>query len=563
MQLIRQVRIEGFRSLADEKLDSIGDSTVMLGKNSSGKSNVLRALNLFFTGSPVPKMLLDFDRDHHYRPSRRQKKRISITVDFSVPSRFNLRSGLERLARLGDEFSIRKTWELDQLRNPFEVSQLFVDGVEQEGGQSLARDFLSLVVFRYIQNRTVPAELLREESQAIASAIFKKMRESSKAEDVLKNLSDSAGKLLSSSSGALVDSGAPMSKLTIATAASLGEMLSMSGFQAEGLNGKSVQDEDWGAGHQAFFLFNLLRELDTDYSRHFGWKQACIWAVEEPESGLHHDLQTRLAKTISDWSQDGARRLQIFTTTHSPVIAMSADSGYWVELTDTTSKLTSMQIGSLVRSAEDRGVTSYIHPALAFPFNPVVLVEGSIDEMVLNHVARLLGRGMLRFVSLPSLDREEGSGFDNVLAYIRRNSVLANRRSPEAPLLVLVDWEISDTQLASLQRAYGDHGSEHVVRCDANAAVKELGDSFRGIERFYPSALVRSAHNAGECVIGFPANTDRPWSVSGAELKRGKGKLAGRVCEINDLRQLSGLISVVEQVYLASTSFAKRQMSLI
>src|SRR3546814_5309516 len=71
----------------------------------------------------------------------------------------------------------------------------------------------------------------------------------------------------------------------------------------------------------------MLRDIDTDYSRQFGWRQATVWAVEEPESGLHHDLQTRLSKKLIEWTSDQGRRLQVFTTTHSPVVAMSADRG--------------------------------------------------------------------------------------------------------------------------------------------------------------------------------------------------------------------------------------------
>src|SRR3546814_3561671 len=60
----------------------------------------------------------------------------------------------------------------------------------------------------------------------------------------------------------LTESGAPISNPNIATAESLGGMLRMSGFQAQGLNGATIRDEDWGAGHQAFFLLHLLRDIE-------------------------------------------------------------------------------------------------------------------------------------------------------------------------------------------------------------------------------------------------------------------------------------------------------------
>src|SRR3546814_18243751 len=100
--------MQGFRSIADESLDQLDGHTVFIGKNSSGKSNVLRALNLFFNGETSPGLPVDFDVDLHFRPSRRQKKIIEVTVGFSLPVGFRFRKGLAPLQSLGPTFLIRK-----------------------------------------------------------------------------------------------------------------------------------------------------------------------------------------------------------------------------------------------------------------------------------------------------------------------------------------------------------------------------------------------------------------------------------------------------------------------
>lgn len=563
MQIISSVHIEGFRSIANETLEEIGDHTVIVGKNSSGKSNFLRALNLFFNGEPSPGFPMEFNRDLHYRPSRRQKKEIQIDVGFDLPEKFNFRSGLERLKDLGSSFQVRKIWELDRLRNVIVDTKVIVQDVELKDGDQLARDFLSLITFRYIPNRTVPADVLKDESQAIAAAIFKKLKEADQAADVLRGLSASAGRLLAKTADALIDSGAPISDPNIATAESLGEMLRMSGFQARGLNGVPVRDEDWGSGHQAFFLLNLLHEIDTDYSRQFGWKQACVWAVEEPESGLHHDLQTRLAKQLVEWSSDSRRRLQLFTTTHSPIVTMSGDKGYWVEVGETSSSLTSMDMPALVHAAEEQGVATYMHPVLSFPFNPVVLVEGSIDERVLNYVASRLGRGMLKFISLPKLEAGEGSGVDAQISYVKKNTAIIHRRPQESPFLVLVDWDVSDQKLQQLKAAYGADADRYVVRPSPGHATQILGESFRGIERFYPAKLIREAHDAGEFAVAFPANNAKPWSVNKDQLDAAKGLLMSRVVDLSSPTDLGRLPALVELINDASISVANEQLNLL
>jgi AAA15 family ATPase/GTPase len=46
---IRRIVIRNFRSLKDVTLDDLGDLNVLIGANSSGKSNLLEALMLFFS----------------------------------------------------------------------------------------------------------------------------------------------------------------------------------------------------------------------------------------------------------------------------------------------------------------------------------------------------------------------------------------------------------------------------------------------------------------------------------------------------------------------------------
>src|SRR3546814_18445673 len=87
---------------------------------------------------------------------------------------------------------------------------------------------------------------------------------------------------------------------------------------------------------------------------------------------------------------------------------MSADRGYWAEVGETSSVLRPMNTQALVRSAEEQGVSTYLHPILSYPFNPVVLVEGNNDEVVLNHVANVVGSSLLTFEIGRASCRERG-----------------------------------------------------------------------------------------------------------------------------------------------------------
>ena len=81
---------------------------VLVGKNDSGKSNILRALNLFFNDQTDPDQGFRFDADHNIfnRPNRRAKQ-ISITLEIRLPNTYH--------ATNGEYIVWEKRWRVDGL----------------------------------------------------------------------------------------------------------------------------------------------------------------------------------------------------------------------------------------------------------------------------------------------------------------------------------------------------------------------------------------------------------------------------------------------------------------
>ena len=90
---ITKVEVRNFRSVRNLSL-SPGKLAVLVGKNDSGKSNILRALNLFFNGRTMPAEELEFDVDHNVfnHPNRRAKE-ISIKLEISLPETYRETNG--------------------------------------------------------------------------------------------------------------------------------------------------------------------------------------------------------------------------------------------------------------------------------------------------------------------------------------------------------------------------------------------------------------------------------------------------------------------------------------
>jgi hypothetical protein len=548
MRLITGITIRGLRSFQNETLDELGSLTVLVGRNSSGKSNVLRALNLFFNDEIEPGKVLALQRDFHSRPQARRKKTVVISVDFQLPTSFRFRKSLAAVqAALSSNFTIRRTWELDARQETAVKTEVIVNGNLLGDSDTVARQFLALVTFRYIPNRTVPAAMLREESRVISASIFARIRGDSGAQNVMTAMKTAADRLLEQAGTSMASTGASLTDVTIASPASLADMLSVAGFQAKGFHGNVVRDEEWGAGNQAFFLYEVLKAVDTNYSRTFGWKQIAIWGVEEPESGLHRDLETRLAEEMRVWSADPSLRLQIIQTTHSPVFTMASEVGYWIELESGASTARRTPISRLVRDAERKGVTGWVQPILAYPMNPVVLVEGPIDVDALTHTASLVGLDRMRFLVLPELDAaEKGGGKDAIIVYLKRHAGLIGNRPKGCPLVVLFDWEVSAADLIAARKAYGNGAANAVVTMNAAHCHPSMGEDFVGIERFYPPSIVREGHAAGEFVIGEAAQG--PIAISTSQFSLAKKSLRARLLQVTSLSDLEPLVKVVRDI---------------
>lgn len=63
MKLIKKIEINYLRSLYRLEVKDVGDLNVIFGRNDSGKSNLLRGLNLFFNGDTEPTREFDFELD--------------------------------------------------------------------------------------------------------------------------------------------------------------------------------------------------------------------------------------------------------------------------------------------------------------------------------------------------------------------------------------------------------------------------------------------------------------------------------------------------------------------
>jgi hypothetical protein len=504
MITIRDIEIGRFRSIRDAKLSGLQDFSVLAGLNNSGKSNFLRALNLFFTGRPEPDVPFNLSREY-YRGEllAKRRKNIRIAVHFTLPKAFRFRGGLKPVEQLLDrEFTITKEWGFRQTETTVYLNH---SGTPLSPEDVLkVTQFLALISFRYVPNRVVPTEIIRKEQQALRDVLVRRLAKfKTQTAEVFKGLETTAESLVGAVSDDIVRFAPDIKKVRLATAASLADLAFQFGYKLEE-GGAEMDETEQGSGMQSLLMFETLHLIDRDYFQQFGWKQAAVWAVEEPESSLNTALEARTAHFLSRVAKEQGGRLQIIGTTHSDLMIQYGGTGYFIEKAACTNKgiestATAKTPRELVEHSSRFGVSRWVNPVLLFPLEPLVLVEGKFDRDFLLecfHSLRLSAPPRVACLEDLKNDSTKG-GVESLIAFIKENADVIRARHSFAKVCALIDWD-SASKVPGLSNLFKP--SEPFVAMAWNLTEANPNPFYesncRGIERFYPDAILEAAKKA-------------------------------------------------------------------
>jgi predicted ATP-dependent endonuclease of OLD family len=297
MKLIKSIEIGYFRSIYKQKLDKLSDLTIFFGRNDAGKSNFLRALNLFFNGATNPDMPFDFHRDfNHSRIDEAKegvdiRKFVYVKITFSPPSNWT--------NSLGREFWVKKTWSVSRGGEPISENSL------ESAKQQFVTRFLNKIHLHYIpaiKDRTIFENLLESVYKVISSN-----------DEFLSSLGDFTSELQSKtekiSSELLSQIGV---ESAIAPPVDLTDLFRSLDFETKNSYGdKYSLTLQNGDGVQVRHIPAILSFLSDNSSESFH-----IWAFEEPENSLELANAVQEAQIFLNYSM--TRNKQIFITSHSP-----------------------------------------------------------------------------------------------------------------------------------------------------------------------------------------------------------------------------------------------------
>ena len=304
MKYIDKIEIQYFRSLKDCKIENINELNVFSGKNDSGKSNILKALDLFFN-TQRSNFQFDYNKERLQevrKDSIKGKQFISIKIHFLNSGGFN---------SLPDKFYIVRTWDRtgnmigdkNNLKQQFDAGKIKTKNFNRTIGGLTT--FLNRIRYTYI-----PA--IKDEKfffyllELLQQILFEKSKKGKNKIDtvteefntelnqITQNLSDEFQKIsgISSTLNFPTEISELFQRLIIDT--KTGDFKIPLSYRGEGIRMRYIPT-----------ILNYIAKNSNQYH---------IWGFDEPENSCEYSLSKELSGSFAN---EYVKNSQIFVVTHS------------------------------------------------------------------------------------------------------------------------------------------------------------------------------------------------------------------------------------------------------
>ncbi|HGM5285032.1 TPA: ATP-dependent endonuclease [Serratia liquefaciens] len=444
MKLIKQVEVAYFRSIYKDDLNNCSGTNVIFGRNDAGKSNILRALNLFFRNETNPNQAFRFERDFsHARrseatPDNDIRKFVYVKIWFTTPENWR--------ASLGKSFWVKKQWSITNQEEP-----KFYSSITQPNLQQYLTRFLNKIQFHYI-----PAIKDRKIFEGLQAEIYKVISEHAEFSGSLTNFTDALRNRTEQLTQGLFTSLGINS--SVSTPRDLTDLFKSLDFEVTSEEGDSYSlTLQRGDGIQVRHIPQILSFLSDNSSKEYH-----VWGFEEPENSLELASAIEEANTFLQLGKSNNK--QIFLTSHSPAFFSLKDdeiSKYFVskthehmgrlnsvvkELSSDSTQLPSELMGetphlpvissylALANAEIERSkvVRNALEQELVQHNTSIVFVEGATDAAVFTKAWELFVGGDMPFIF------ESGGGTTKMEALASNGKVISTL-APGRAVFALVD----------------------------------------------------------------------------------------------------------------------------
>lgn len=495
---ILKISINNYRSIKRITLTTpeFGNPTIICGANNVGKTNFLRAIDLFFNevnfkaSNDIPYEIVEATRGAGYKTT--------ISIDF-IDTATKEKVVIKKVFR---EQSGENVVERTGYKKPYRSNRNNIYDTE-------IRKFLDNFRFLFVEasNVDIPALVAQITKNNVLSGLDKLRKKQTKPLDILK-------KFISESEKSLQNIETNITK-------NFQDFAHGIGTYTEGLDAKDwqikfifpeyeflreavgnmvnlvMQDsnqkelEAKGSGIQRILLLSLIKYISENT------KKTVIWGIDEPEAFLQPGLQKKVFAIIKEMS----RNLEIFITTHSHHFV---DIGYLEPVHLFNAKYTQQAYSRkknkeyLKISTEVDKVTGYNkvqkireHLGVAtndsweiLPYN--LIVEGNEDKLYL-----------LKLLEINGLDQPKiltADGADKVPGYLVFVNMFCQEQKIKPKIRTILDHDAKGKQVSSSLKSKNysfDHKLEFIERFDGKSNATWEYDVE---DLIYPEILIKSVN---------------------------------------------------------------------
>ncbi len=322
MRYIEEIRISKFRSIGPNESFTSLDLTIFSGSNDSGKSNFLKALNLFFTGQTEMNIRYNPDSDFNkwFRDNNiRGERNIEVELKISKGN-YGDKGGVN------EGFIARKIFRVDGGQEIKFFNRFGTELQQDTKSHNRANGVISERI-RYVYIPAIRDTKFRESVQRLIQEIANSTDKRFKSQDLkeafekmktgidsqLKELTDYVKDKMSISVETNVNFSTLLESLTFETS----EKIVIKKKGKGKVETQKVGLRNRGDGIQMQFFSFLLWFISKNDKKHL-----YVWGFEEPEIAFEFKRQFELAEIFQNTFVKVA---QIILTTHSPAFAF-ADS---------------------------------------------------------------------------------------------------------------------------------------------------------------------------------------------------------------------------------------------
>lgn len=296
---IEKIRIKNYRSLKDVNVDAKA-LTVFVRCNDEGKSNLLRALDLFFNGDRSGGNQLDWQHDFCAiaKTPKNKASQIEIRLTFQLPSTF----------KLTDKVEWMRVWR---------QAGLYRDEIKLVDGNEIPRRSKAYAFLKQIRYDYVPAIKGPEYFEKLLSAVHD-MLDATVRSEIRTAATSFTTEISKHTTGILADLEKQLGlKSDIELPSDLRRLFSDLEFRSDA-GSHRVALSQRGDGIKVRHIPVILHWL-ADQANHLSApgkpRVVTIWGYEEPEN----NLEIRRCFELAEFFVKTSPIIQTFLTTHSPV----------------------------------------------------------------------------------------------------------------------------------------------------------------------------------------------------------------------------------------------------